>query len=1101
VSDDPADIVRFWQAVEIFSPQNLPQPDAKNNVRDYQRGESRLMPWEPGSRLDAPTQGNVWRHQIFGGVYKLRKVRDVLVASFGDDNPEAPVKGESALFACTVDASGVPLEDSQVVSACAWACGQLVRGQSPLSDSQRETRKHTDELKKLTEPGITPGLRLLAAAIRDVIPDAVSGGIGVIVASALAIFGGPLAAAGGAAAGGIAARAAKSAMGEGGSQPPNTAPPTLAAASADALTGDDLHGFTSALARQLGVIDVLKPSGIRVSSYQIPADRAEEEPETSFLNSFIAEDLANVATELRRHNAGLALTRYLTPARLISRERTDVQRHPLVVRDGVAPQQTPAGRWVTNTNRPLAFSQQFAVNEAMAELGESAGLFAVNGPPGTGKTTMLRDLIAAIVVNRAIALAELKGPSDALSGPSHPWETETYTHKIWTPDPGLTGSEIVVGSSNNGAVENVTTEIPGAKGIGEDFRTAAAAVDYFTETALTVHGEEAWAMVAARLGNRKNRDQFADRFWFKSMRYILKDPEPPDWQAAVDTFKAALARVRELTAQRVVAAHSVSLLSSVGADREAARERVSDTSTRLGVGLARRKLHGLDREQQRLRLNVEGAVSLWGSHVPTGAEFAETQNRELIELREKSAPWADEAFARARTELFLAALVLHKALVLGAAPKFRANLNALIDILKGKGHPSDPEAVLAAWQTFFLVVPVVSSTFASFDKLFTGLGRECLGWLLIDEAGQAAPQNAVGALWRSRRAVIVGDPLQLEPVVTLPWAGQQALLSEFAVTAEWAPSRTSVQQVADQHARHGTSLPSAASGDPIWVGTPLRVHRRCDRPMFDISNMVAYDGLMVYGTLERDPFPGADGWIDIRSSDGEGHWIPAEGAALRTLLCILRDDDIPVEAMRVLSPFRMVAAEARKIHKDVFPHVKPDDRDGWVGTVHTMQGKEADVVIFVLGGDPRKPRARSFATDKPNLLNVAASRARRRLYVIGNRRAWGDDGCFTILAGRLPVTPLPERSAQTITPPELLTPFQPPGSRESFTTSGSPASPAMVWRTKSGRVFHTTDTCEALQAGLSKARQNGWRPSTPRQVLLQEALADELSGCRWCCPP
>jgi len=170
-----------------------------------------------------------------------------------------------------------------------------------------------------------------------------------------------------------------------------------------------------------------------------------------------------------------------------------------------------------------------------------------------------------------------------------------------------------------------------------------------------------------------------------------------------------------------------------------------------------------------------------------------------------------------------------------------------MDILDGKGRPSNA-ATLAAWQTFFLMVPVVSTTFASFDKLFGGLGCEALGWLFVDEAGQAPPQHPVGALWRARRAVIVGDPLQLKPVVTLPWGGQRTLLREFGVGEQWAPSRTSVQQVADRLAEHGTALAGPTSGEPVWVGTPLRVHRRCDRLMFGISNQIAYDGLMVFGT-------------------------------------------------------------------------------------------------------------------------------------------------------------------------------------------------------------------------------------------------------------
>jgi superfamily I DNA and/or RNA helicase len=73
--------------------------------------------------------------------------------------------------------------------------------------------------------------------------------------------------------------------------------------------------------------------------------------------------------------------------------------------------------------------------------------------------------------------------------------------------------------------------------------------------------------------------------------------------------------------------------------------------------------------------------------------------------------------------------------------------------------------------------------------------------------------------------------------------------------------------------------------------------------------------------------------------------------------------------------------------------------------VHTMQGKEADVVILVIGGNPDRPGARTFATETPNLLNVAVTRAKRRLYVIGNRATWGSERYFDILAKHLRVWP------------------------------------------------------------------------------------------------
>nr|WP_246828205.1 AAA domain-containing protein [Rhizobium redzepovicii] len=57
-------------------------------------------------------------------------------------------------------------------------------------------------------------------------------------------------------------------------------------------------------------------------------------------------------------------------------------------------------------------------------------------------------------------------------------------------------------------------------------------------------------------------------------------------------------------------------------------------------------------------------------------------------------------------------------------------------------------------------------------------------------------------------------------------------------------------------------------------------------------------------------------------------------------------------------------------------------------TVHTFQGKEEDIVFMVLGADADHSGAAAWAASKPNLLNVALTRAKRRFYIVGDRTLW-----------------------------------------------------------------------------------------------------------------
>ena len=219
--------------------------------------------------------------------------------------------------------------------------------------------------------------------------------------------------------------------------------------------------------------------------------------------------------------------------------------------------------------------------------------------------------------------------------------------------------------------------------------------------------------------------------------------------------------------------------------REAAAVESQALSARLAVAWTAvneetAEVARLTAEIGPLAESVALARQRWGDHVPDGPSQAETEDAALIEWRETSAPWADEEYAASRAEVFLAALDLHKALIAARADVFAANLGALMDLLcadppaalaeAGAGEAaadstaadassddSSAAAIAAAWQSLFLVVPVVHMPFNAIEPLFAGLGPTPLGWLLADHAERLPGWQARDIMSRLDRAVFAGD--------------------------------------------------------------------------------------------------------------------------------------------------------------------------------------------------------------------------------------------------------------------------------------------------------------------------------------------------------
>jgi len=161
----------------------------------------------------------------------------------------------------------------------------------------------------------------------------------------------------------------------------------------------------------------------------------------------------------------------------------------------------------------------------------------------------------------------------------------------------------------------------------------------------------------------------------------------------------------------------------------------------------------------------------------------------------------------------------------------------------------------------------------------------------------------------------------------------------------------------------------------------------------------------VKGSAIRDCL-GPSTWFDVVGSAND-KWCPEEGEKLLELILRLEVNDVPPD-LYIITPFVIVAEEIRKAIKEskILQRWKIEKDYIWlkerIGTVHTVQGREAEAVFFILGAPLiDQISARSWASDKPNILNVAVTRAKEAFYVIGNKTLWKETGVFSELADRI----------------------------------------------------------------------------------------------------
>ena len=843
------------------------------------------------------------------------------------------------------------------------------------------------------------------------------------------------------------------------------------------------------------------------------------ETEATNLHSFFIKDLEKTKS-IETVNLNAYLFGYNGERVNLDSKKDSENFRPYIFEQILQPKNYPLGRFPSNTKYALSLMQQVAVNLSVGL--DNRQIRSVNGPPGTGKTTLLKDIFAQLVVRQAYDIAKL--PEHFVKGTER---TIYFKNAAIGELPAyITENSVVVASSNNGAVQNIVNELPLNKAIDAALLSELQKADYFREISNAklstkwledengkikevpvreaLPGEEKfWGAFSLEGGKSENMANVL--MHIKHICQYLEEeylPEPEIY----GKFLKCYGDVNALRTKGQVFADSIRAYrecrrkleeASVGYKKELTKKE-KELQTELGKAAeigreSRRQLEQLQSELRQVQnraaivrgnldsmnnclqahreqkpgffagrrrkeaycnrleeitaqivsLNRENAdcrgrereildgIRSWQVKLDQSAKtqtelprqfqsWKAAEEGEISRLREKirgyekirsashaepldlyqtyeelqmSNPWFDESYRVAQSKLFILALRVRKQFLY----ENRKNIKAAIIIWgQQEKYLEQKPVICAAWNWINLTIPVISSTFASFSRMCRNLGAETLGHLFIDEAGQALPQAAVGAIYRSRHVMAVGDPMQIPPVLTLNSNILRMLGRHFGVTEKYLSASASVQSLADAASRYGFYRKLDQSEDS-WVGIPLWVHRRCRYPMFTISNVISYGGRMVQGIEEN----GKTGWFDV---GGTAHdkYVEEQGEFLLRMLRQMAAvnpkilDKKEKDVVFVITPFSNVAYQLSRKLKNFFTRYDAHGKPTNIGTVHTFQGKEAPIVFFVLGADSQSAGAARWAVDAANIMNVAATRAKEEFYIIGDRKLYLGLGCDVV---------------------------------------------------------------------------------------------------------
>jgi serine/threonine protein kinase len=295
---------------------------------------------------------------------------------------------------------------------------------------------------------------------------------------------------------------------------------------------------------------------------------------------------------------------------------------------------------------------------------------------------------------------------------------------------------------------------------------------------------------------------------------------------------------------------------------------------------------------------------------------------------------------------------------------------------------------------------VVAGTLVGIGYRGAGVVQNIFDWVIIDEAGRAAPSELAVAMQAGHRVLLVGDHLQLPP--TFSEEVKKSIKQRFSVGDESSLFGSDFERIFDSD--YGRKVGA----------TLLNQYRMAP----DIGMLVSdcfYKGELETGRgappeyydLLPEHLSKQVNWVDTstlgergleQSSDnGEDKWNQAEARVVMELLRqiveseefmgFLEEDLQPQEP-----PIGIICMYEKQ--RELIDLMKAEAT--WLGnakrlvkidTVDSYQGKENRIIILSTVRNNHR-QAPGFLRS-PNRINVAMSRAMERLFIVGASKMWG----------------------------------------------------------------------------------------------------------------